>query len=144
MNPIVRLNGCTDNGAPIDGYELIPEDVKLLHAEDFRDDAHYDAHLAKLIRQLSEAIPSVGKLVAVPELLTCSLALPDRINALRNLMLVDLQKPVVVSGIAARVGFKDRARAPVCGRLRAIVCTPDPAVPFLDGLLTLCLIPTDT
>ena len=116
VNPIVRLNGGESGGRGadlathasqgIDGYELIPEDLKLLHAEDFRDDAHYDAHLANLIRQLSEAIPPVGKLVAVAELPACFLAQPDRIKALRDLLLVDLQKPVVVSGAAARVGLQ--------------------------------------
>jgi hypothetical protein len=95
VNPIVRLNGRAADGAVIDGYELIPEDLKTLHAEDFRDDAHYDQHLANLIRQLSEAIPPVGKLVAVPELPPFFIAQPDRIKALRDLLLVDLQKPVV-------------------------------------------------
>jgi hypothetical protein len=32
VNPIVRLNGSSADGAVIDGYELIPEDLKLLHA----------------------------------------------------------------------------------------------------------------
>jgi hypothetical protein len=41
VNPIVRLDGRTADGAPIDGYDLIPEDLKTLHAEDFRDDALY-------------------------------------------------------------------------------------------------------
>jgi hypothetical protein len=100
VNPIVRLNGRSTDGTTIDGYELIPEDLRLLHAEDFRDDATYDQHLQNLIRQLSEEIPPVGKLVAVPELPPAFLAQPDRIKALRDLLLVDLQKPVVVSSSA--------------------------------------------
>jgi hypothetical protein len=91
VNPIVRLNGCRADSGIIDGYELIPEDLKLLHAEDFRDDAQYDKHLANLIRQISEPVPPVGKLVAVPELPACFLAQPDRIKALRDLLLIDLQ-----------------------------------------------------
>ena len=57
VNPIVRLNGresdgrsadgATHSSQGIDGYELIPEDLKLLHAEDFRDDAHYDRALGR-------------------------------------------------------------------------------------------------
>jgi len=39
VNPIVRLNGRRTDGAAIDGCQLIPEDLKLLHAEDFRDNA---------------------------------------------------------------------------------------------------------
>ena len=48
----------------------------------------------------------MGKLVAVAELPACFLAQPYRIKALRDLLLVDLQKPVVVSGAAARVGLQ--------------------------------------
>jgi hypothetical protein len=103
VNPIVRLDGRCTNGPAIDGYKLIPEDLQLLHAEDFRDDATYEQHLQNLIRQLSEEIPPVGKLVAVPELPAAFLAQPDRIKALRDLLLIDLQKPVVVSGATARV-----------------------------------------
>lgn len=58
VNPILRLGD----------FDLIPEDLKLLHAEDFREDAQFDDHLKKLIRQLSEPVQPVGKLIAVPEL----------------------------------------------------------------------------
>ncbi len=64
----MRLDGATPTGETIDAYELMPEDLKLLHAEDFRDDNRYDEHLRNLVRQLSEDPPRVGKLVAVPEL----------------------------------------------------------------------------
>jgi hypothetical protein len=56
VNPIVRLNGHDSQGNKLDGYALIPEDLKLLHAEDFRRDADYDNHLKNLVRQLSEAL----------------------------------------------------------------------------------------
>jgi len=36
VNPIVRLDEVKPSGERIDGYELIPEDLKLLHAQDFR------------------------------------------------------------------------------------------------------------
>ena len=68
VNPIVRLDDVSSSREKIDGYELIPEDLKLLHAEDFRDDARYTEHLENLVRQLSEPPPRVGKLVAVPRL----------------------------------------------------------------------------
>lgn len=54
-----------DEGLVIEGYELIPEDFKLIHVEYFRDDVHYNARLANLIRQLSEAIPPVGKRICL-------------------------------------------------------------------------------
>jgi len=144
VNPIVRLNGHGPDGTThasqgIDGYELIPEDLKLLHAEDFRDDAHYDAHLANLIRQLSEAIPPVGKLVAVPELPACFLAQPDRIKALRDLLLVDLQKPVVVSGAAARVGLQGMGGIGKSVLASVLAHRPEVRRAFPDGIFWITL-----
>jgi len=139
VNPIVRLDGRDADGADIDGYELIPEDLKLLHAEDFRDDAHYDAHLANLIRQLSEAIPPVGKLVAVPELPACFLAQPDRIKALRDLLLIDLQKPVVVSGVAARVGLQGMGGIGKSVLASALAHRPEVRRAFPDGIFWITL-----
>ena len=139
VNPIVRLDSRRTDGAVIDGYELIPEDLKLLHAEDFRDDAHYDAHLANLIRQLSEAIPPVGKLVAVPELPACFLTQPDRIKALRDLLLVDLQKPVVVSGAAARVGLQGMGGIGKSVLASALAHRPEVRRAFPDGIFWITL-----
>jgi WD40 repeat protein len=144
VNPIVRLNGRGAGGAThasqgIDGYELIPEDLKLLHAEDFRDDAQYGTHLANLIRQLSEAIPPVGKLVAVPELPACFLAQPDRIKALRDLLLVDLQKPVVVSGAAARVGLQGMGGIGKSVLASALAHRPEVRRAFPDGIFWITL-----
>jgi hypothetical protein len=144
VNPIVRLNDRNSDGAThispgIDGYELIPEDLKLLHAEDFRDDADYDAHLANLIRQLSEAIPPVGKLVAVPELPASFLAQPDRIKALRDLLLVDLQKPVVVSGAAARVGLQGMGGIGKTVLASALAHRPEVRRAFPDGIFWITL-----
>jgi WD40 repeat protein len=139
VNPIVRLNGRSTDGSIIDGYELIPEDLKLLHAEDFRDNAHYDAHFANLIRQLSEEIPPVGKLVAVPELPVCFLAQPDRIKALRDLLLVDLQKPVVVSGAAARVGLQGMGGIGKSVLASALAHRPEVRRAFPDGVFWITL-----
>ena len=104
VNPIVRLDGYDERRNRVDGYSLIPEDLRLLHAEDFRDNAQFNKHLDNLIRQLSESVPSVGTLVDVPELPPTYRAQPDRIKALRDLLLPDLHQPVVITGAAARVG----------------------------------------
>src|SRR5688572_15107926 len=105
VNPIVRFDERDASGAAVDGYALIPEALRLLHAEDFRDDARYAEHLENLVRQLSESLPPVGKLVAVPELPPGYRAQPERLKDLRDLLLVDLRGPVVVTGAAARVGL---------------------------------------
>src|ERR1019366_4271155 len=48
VNPIVRLDGVDADGRKIDAYSLIPEDLRLIHAEDFRrtaqGDAQFEAH----------------------------------------------------------------------------------------------------
>lgn len=103
--PIVRRDGRDAQGQRVDGYALLPEDLKLLHAEDSRDDARYREHLRNLVRQLSEPLAPVGKLVAVPELPPGYRAQPERLKALRDMLLIDLQKPVVVTGAAARMGL---------------------------------------
>ena len=106
VNPIVRLNGQRDGGGTVDGYALIPDELALIHAEDFRDDSRYAEHLANLSRQLSDPAPPLGKLVAVPTLPLHYLAQRDRLLNLRDALLVDLQRPVVVTGAAARVGVQ--------------------------------------
>ncbi len=96
VNPIIRLGG----------YDLLPEDLKLFHAEDFQDDAQFERHLANLVRQLSEASPQSGNLVGVPGLPPYYVDQAGRVKDLSNLLLADLQKPVVLTGAAACVGLQ--------------------------------------
>ena len=56
VTPILRLGD----------YPLVPDELKLLHCEDFRDDSQYPFHLDNLVRQLREPAPRLGKLIAVP------------------------------------------------------------------------------
>ena len=105
VNPIVRLNGKNPEAKLIDGYSLIPEDLQLIDAEDFRKEEEFDAHLSNLVRQLNEPLPPVGKLVGVPELPSYYLEQHDRLNQIRDILLVDLRKPVVVTGAAGCVGL---------------------------------------
>jgi hypothetical protein len=44
INPILRLGD----------YPLVPDELKLLHVEDFRDDTRYAFRIENLVRQLSE------------------------------------------------------------------------------------------
>src|SRR5207244_4163572 len=95
VTPILRLGD----------FPLIPDELKLLHCEDFRDDLHYPFHLDNLIRQLSEPVPPLGKLIAVPSLPAHFLSRTERLTALRDAVRADLDRPVVISGAAARVGM---------------------------------------
>jgi hypothetical protein len=83
----------------------VPDELKLLHCEDFRDDAAYGFHLDNLARQLSEAVPPLGKLIAVPSLPVHFLARSERLRVLRDALRADLEGPVVIGGAAARVGM---------------------------------------
>jgi hypothetical protein len=94
VTPILRLGE----------YSLVPDELRLLHTEDFRDDARYEFGLDNLVRQLSQPPPALGKLIAVPSLPAHYLAGTERVNALRDALWADLDRPVVIGGTAARVG----------------------------------------
>ncbi len=94
VTPILRLGD----------YPLVPDELKLLHCEDFRDDSQYPFHLDKLVRQLREPAPRLGKLIAVPSLPSHYLARAERMKVLRDALRADLDRPVVIGGAAARVG----------------------------------------
>jgi tetratricopeptide (TPR) repeat protein len=94
--PILRLGDVT----------LLPDLLKFYHCEDFRSEEArgYEFHLAQLVRILSDPEPPLGKLFAVPSLPPHFLAQPDRLRALKDAVLEDLHKPVVIKGACARVG----------------------------------------
>jgi hypothetical protein len=91
VTPVLRLGD----------YPLVPDELRLFHAEDFRDDAQFDFHLDNLARQLAEPPPPLGKLIAVPALPVHYLARPERLLALRDALRADLDRPVVIGGAAA-------------------------------------------
>jgi len=139
VNPIVRLDGEKPDGTRIDGYELTPQPLRKLHAEDFRDDARYEEHLEHLVRQLSAPPPPVGKLVAVPELPPGFRAQPERIEVLRDILLADLRKPVVVSGAAARVGVQGMGGIGKSVLASAMARHPEVRRSFKDGIYWIAL-----
>lgn len=108
VNPIVLLDGRDPAGHRVDGYDLIPAEVRDLqpHAEDFRRDEEYAAHLEQLVRHLAEPPAPLGRLVAVPSLPLHYQHQPERLKVLRDLLLMDLRGPVVVTGAARRVGLE--------------------------------------
>jgi WD40 repeat protein len=134
VNPIVRLDGKDGAGKPIDGYSLILEDLRLIHAEDFRRDDEFELHITNFIRQLSEPLPPAGKLVAVPELPPHFVVQPDRIAVLRDILLADLTKPVVVSGAAGRVGVQGMGGIGKSVLASALAHRPEMRRAFPDGV----------
>lgn len=118
INPIVRLNA-----EGLDGYELIPDELKLIHTEDFRNDSHFVYAIKKFIRQLEEPVAPSGQLFAVPELPVHYRIQRERLLELRNQILADVLQPVVVPGAAGKVAVKGMVSIPgkVCQVFRAKV-----------------------
>ena len=88
-------------------YDIsVPGELGLLHCEDFRDDAKYASALAKLITNLKQPNPKLGALHGVPNLPAHFLARPGLMAHVRDALLVDLQKPQVITGADAKVGMQ--------------------------------------
>jgi tetratricopeptide (TPR) repeat protein len=92
--PVLRMGDTT----------LVPSRLKDIHFVDFRDDRAYEGALAELTRILRTPAAPLGALVAVPELPPHFLPRPHGINALRDALLADVHKPLVVTGAARRIG----------------------------------------
>ena len=74
------------------------DELKLLHCEDFRDDAHYTVHLKELIRILKDPVPPLGKLIGVPSLPPHYLSRADRLIPLRDAVRSGLDSPAPLGG----------------------------------------------
>ncbi|MCC6798070.1 MAG: TIR domain-containing protein [Candidatus Hydrogenedentes bacterium] len=96
VTPILRLGDFPD----------LPGELNLLHCEDFRDDSKYPDALRKLIANLREPNPKLGALFAVPNLPGNFLGRPELMCRVRDALLVDLQKPQVITGADAHVGMQ--------------------------------------
>jgi tetratricopeptide (TPR) repeat protein len=86
-------------------YPLIPDELKLLHCEDFRDDAQYQFHLKKLIASLREPPPPLGKLIGVPSLPAHFLTRADRLLPLRHAVRSGLDSPAPFGGTVVSQQF---------------------------------------
>jgi WD40 repeat protein len=87
-------------------FEEIPEPLQGLHCDDFRDDAKYVTQLAKLVENLRRPPPPLGALIGVPSLPAHFLGRPDLMRRVKDALLVDLQKPVVITAATSRVGVQ--------------------------------------
>ena len=86
-------------------FPLIPDELKLLHCEEFRDDAQYTVHLKELIRILKDPVPPLGKLIGVPSLPPHYLSRADRLIPLRDAVRSGLDSPAPLGGETARHQF---------------------------------------
>ncbi|MCR9096681.1 MAG: NB-ARC domain-containing protein [bacterium] len=102
VNPILRAGRPDSND---DAYVLVPEELFFLHVEDFRSDADYAVALRSLTRQLSEPLPDIGKLVAVPTLPGTVVRNRERLTELRDHLLLAVRTPTVESGEEMRISI---------------------------------------
>ena len=79
-------------------YSLVPDELKLLHCEDFREDSQFDIHLRTLERILGDPPPRLGELIGVPSLPAYFLSRTDRLVALRDAVRSGLDSPVSLGG----------------------------------------------
>jgi hypothetical protein len=96
VHPVLRLGD----------YKLLPPELKLLDTPDFRNDGQYAHSLEHLLRHLNEPVAALGRLVAVPELPPHFLPRPGALETLKQPVLADVQRPVVVTGTARRIGLQ--------------------------------------
>lgn len=79
------------------GYTLLPPEMSKLHCPDFRENRLYDKALEELIRLLREPIPPLGQMIGVPSLPPNYLPRKDDLNIIKELILTDTIKPVVIT-----------------------------------------------
>jgi NB-ARC domain-containing protein/TIR domain-containing protein/apoptotic protease-activating factor 1-like protein len=131
ITPIIRLDKQGDDGNTISGYDLLPVEIRNVHAEDFRNDFHYEEHFNNLVRQLSEPLPLLGKLFDVPTLPQHYIPLREQLCQLKETLLRDLQGPVLA---AAKLGVKGMAGIGKSILANALVREPDVRRTFPDGI----------
>jgi WD40 repeat protein len=96
INPVLRIGD----------YPDIPDELRLLDTQDFRDDARYAERFETLSRQLEDPVPPMGKLIGVRSLPAHFLRKEDCLRTLRDAVMADLHRPVVMTGTSVHVGVQ--------------------------------------
>ena len=78
-------------------HSLLPPEMSKLHCPDFRENRPYEKAIEELIRLLREPVPPLGQLIGVPSLPPNYLPRKDDLNVIKELMLTDTIKPVVIT-----------------------------------------------
>jgi WD40 repeat protein len=78
-------------------YADLPPELQTYDAPDFRDDADYAARLHTLKRQMTESVAPMGQFHNVPALPPHFLQRPDALDALRDLIIADVDTPTLIT-----------------------------------------------
>lgn len=116
-------------------YPHIPGELGLLHCADFRNDAQYAVQVAKLIEDLRQPVPPLGALFGMPNLPPHFLGRPELLRRIKDALLVDLLKPVVITGGAARIGVQGMGGIGKSVLAAALARDPDVRRSYPDGIV---------
>lgn len=79
-------------------YDLVPPEISKLHCPDFRKERQYNEALEELLRILAEPLPKLGSfLTSIPLLPPNYLPREEYLNQLKELIMADIQRPVVIT-----------------------------------------------
>ena len=94
INPIMRIGD----------FNLIPDELKILHIEDFREDAYYEQRFKFLVTQLSEPSSPIGRLIGVPGLPSHLVKRTALLKSLKKTVMADIVRPVIISEAESKIG----------------------------------------
>ncbi|RNC70124.1 MAG: toll/interleukin-1 receptor domain-containing protein [Desulfuromonadales bacterium] len=90
-------------------YEIVPDDLAMLHCPDFRESRPYEAALQELLDKLAEPVPPLGPLRnEIPALPPHFLPRREDLSGLSATVLADIQRPTVITSAkqtAALIGM---------------------------------------
>ncbi len=116
--------------------KLVPPELSKLHCPNFLKDRQYDEALEELLRIISEPLPKLGPfLTSIPSLPPNYLPRKEYLNQLKELIMADIEKPVVITStkkITALQGMGGSGKSVLAA---AFACSVEVRRAFNDGIL---------
>ncbi len=120
-------------------YNLIPKEISLGHAPDFRDLTHYETQLVELLRILNDTSAPLGKLYNVGDLPKGYIERGDDLSEVSKTLRLDVVTPTVITSaqrLAAVYGMGGVGKSTLA---RALCYDCDLRRTFPDGLIWLTI-----
>ncbi|MDY9927970.1 NB-ARC domain-containing protein [Methanosarcina sp.] len=116
-------------------YTLLPPEMSKLHCPDFREQRPYEKALEELLRLLREPIPPLGPMVGVPSLPPNYLPRTEDLKKIKELILTDTVKPVVITYIKQITALQGMGGMGKSVLSAAVARTTETRKAFCDGIL---------